>query len=245
MTIEPSAVSTDEPKETYVAFVLDESGSMNGKEESVIKGFNDQLRVLQKRQSEAGSVKVALYKFGSPPDSRPRRLFRDKAPEEIRDLSRDNYNPSMWTPLNDAVAMAINELLGWGVLAIVLGIVGAAHGGGTDPTHLVGVLGGTVVIAALAATVGRRLVTKILWWMDARGLPSPASPLSLVVCLGLLGGITTGWLGIHPVFGFLLAGLMAGDPRALSDHTRSIIAQMVEAVAIDGTPRGAFRDGEP
>ena len=52
------------------------------------------------------------------------------------------------------------------------------------------------------------------------------------MCLGLLGGIVTGALGVHPVFGFLIAGMMAGDPQALSEHTRSIISQMVEAIFV-------------
>lgn len=104
-------IITDSAKETYVAFVLDESGSMSGKEQTVIGGFNEHLNVLRNRQTESGDTKVALFKFGSPPDSRPRRLFRGKSPDEIRELSRGNYNPSGVTPLNDAVGMAINDLV--------------------------------------------------------------------------------------------------------------------------------------
>ncbi len=80
--------------------------------------------------------------------------------------------------------------------------------------------------------MGRSLTTRVLLWMERNGLPSPAAPLSLVVCLGLLGGVVTSWLGVHAVFGFLLAGMMASDPRALSEHTRAIISQMVEAVFV-------------
>lgn len=133
-------------------------------------------------------------------------------------------------------AMAINELLGWLVLAVVLGLVGASGGGsgaqGVDVRHLSTVILVIVAFTAVASTVGRRVVTRILPWLRSKGLPSPATPLSFVVCLGLLGGIVTASVGIHPVFGFLVAGLMASDPRALPEHTRSIIAQMVEAVFV-------------
>lgn len=129
-------------------------------------------------------------------------------------------------------AMALNELLGWVVLAVVLGLVGAGVEGGVDGVALAGTMAGILAFAAFAMTIGRVLTTKTLRWMDRIGLPSPSSPLSLVVCLGLFGGIVTSALGVHPVFGFLLAGMMAGDPTALSEHTRSIIAQMVESIFV-------------
>ncbi len=130
-------------------------------------------------------------------------------------------------------AMALNELLGWAVLAVVLGLVGAgAAGEGMDGHGLAWTMVGVVLFAAFALTVGRWLATRALLWMDRAELPSPAAPLSLVVCFGLIGGIVTGALGIHPVFGFLIAGIMASDPRALSEHTRAIIEQMVEAIFV-------------
>ena len=130
-------------------------------------------------------------------------------------------------------AMALNELLGWAVLAVVLGLVGAgAAGEGVRVVGLTATLVGVLLFAAFALTVGRTLTTRAFLWMEKKQLPSPAAPLSFVVSLGLLGGIVTASLGVHPVFGFLLAGMMAGDPRGLSEHTRSIIEQMVEAIFV-------------
>jgi Kef-type K+ transport system membrane component KefB len=131
-------------------------------------------------------------------------------------------------------AMALNELLGWGVLAVVLGLVGAGavESGGEGTRGLAWTMIGVVLFAAFALTLGRSLATRAFLWMERVELPSPAAPLSLVVCFGLLGGIITGSLGIHPVFGFLVAGMMAGDPKALSEHTRSIIEQMVGAIFV-------------
>ena len=129
-------------------------------------------------------------------------------------------------------AMALNELLGWVVLAVVLGLVGAGVEGGVDGLALLGTMAGILAFAAFAMTIGRVITTKTLRWMEQSRLPTPSVPLSLVVCLGLLGGIVTSALGVHPVFGFLLAGMMAGDPTALSEHTRSIIGQMVESIFV-------------
>jgi Kef-type K+ transport system membrane component KefB/mannitol/fructose-specific phosphotransferase system IIA component len=129
-------------------------------------------------------------------------------------------------------AMAINELLGWLVLAIVLGLIGAAEHGGSNVAGLLMIVGGTVAASGVAMTFGRKLTTRILQWFDARGLPNPATPLSFVVCLGLFCGIGMHAIGVHPIFGFLIAGVMAGDQRALSEHSRSVISQMVESIFV-------------
>lgn len=125
-------------------------------------------------------------------------------------------------------AMAINDLLGWAVLAMVLSLGGSGH----DPGSAVASVVAVIVFTAVAATAGRAGLTRLLHELDARGFPNPATPLSIVVCIGLASGVITALLGIHPVFGFLVAGLMAGDHRALSEHTRSVITQMVESVFV-------------
>lgn len=124
-------------------------------------------------------------------------------------------------------AMAINELLGWVVLALVLGMLGSGQ-----PADIALVVIGTILFSVLCATYGRRVATRLLIWFEEKELPIPATPLSFVVCLGLACGIITEAIGIHPIFGFLIAGVMAGDQKALSEHTRFVITQMVEAIFV-------------
>jgi K+:H+ antiporter len=133
-------------------------------------------------------------------------------------------------------AMAINDLLGWVVLAVVLGMLGSDStgpaGAALDAVRIAGVLTGTVLFSGIATTIGRAGTTRVLRWFEAKSLPSPATPLSFVVCLGLACGIAIHAIGVHPIFGFLIAGVMAGDRNALSEHTRSVIAQMVESIFV-------------
>lgn len=129
-------------------------------------------------------------------------------------------------------AMAINELVGWVVLAVVLGMVGSMAAGPAQTLDAAYVVLGTILFSFFCATYGRTLVTRLLIWFEAKELPIPATPLSFVVCLGLACGIITKAIGIHPIFGFLIAGVMASDHNALSEHTRSVITQMVEAIFV-------------
>jgi mannitol/fructose-specific phosphotransferase system IIA component (Ntr-type) len=48
----------------------------------------------------------------------------------------------------------------------------------------------------------------------------------------LLGGVTTTWIGIHALFGFFIAGIMAGESKRLSERTRHIFDQMVQAILV-------------
>lgn len=97
-------------KETYVAFVLDESGSMGSCVDVAISGFNEQLNVIQEEGHHGGRNFVSLYKFGCRPDSRPRRVFKNKSPSDLVPLSRDNYSPFGCTPMRDGIGMAISDL---------------------------------------------------------------------------------------------------------------------------------------
>ena len=56
--------------------------------------------------------------------------------------------------------------------------------------------------------------------------------LSLVSCLGLACGALTHSLGLTTLLGFFLAGIMAGESRALSARTRTVVSQMVHSVFV-------------
>jgi Kef-type K+ transport system membrane component KefB len=56
--------------------------------------------------------------------------------------------------------------------------------------------------------------------------------LTFICLLGLLGGSITLKIGIHALFGFFVAGIMAGASRSLSQHTRQVITEMVRALLV-------------
>lgn len=56
--------------------------------------------------------------------------------------------------------------------------------------------------------------------------------LTVIAVVGLMSGAIAQKIGIHALFGFFLAGLIAGESRNLSEKTRSIISQMVYAVFV-------------
>lgn len=126
-------------------------------------------------------------------------------------------------------ALSINDVAGWALFAIILG---SSSEQGMHPREVAAALAATVIFTGALLTLGRRLTHHALTAFNRLGLPEPGASLTLICLLGLLSGALTLWIGIHALFGFFIAGIMAGDSKALSEQTRNVIAQMVRAVLV-------------
>ena len=126
-------------------------------------------------------------------------------------------------------ALAVNDIIGWVLFAIILGLflqTSVAIG----PVLLVFI--GTVGFAFVALTLGRSFSSRIFDTLKARRFPEPASSLTVTLLLGLSFGALTQKLGVHALFGFFLAGVVAGEAKSLSEDTRRVITQMVYALFV-------------
>lgn len=126
-------------------------------------------------------------------------------------------------------ALTINDVAGWIVFALVLGTVSEA---GMSLPHMAFVLGSTIAFAAICLSWGSRLFNGTLGVLEKYRVPEPAGSLTLVCVTGLFGGAVTTAIGIHALFGFFIAGIMAGEAARLSERTRHIFDQMVQAILV-------------
>jgi len=126
-------------------------------------------------------------------------------------------------------ALAVNDIIGWVLFAIILGIFTTQT---VTLAPILLVFGGTVGFSVLTLTVGRWMSSRLFTSMKRRNFPEPASSLTVTLLLGLLFGSITQRLGIHALFGFFLAGVVVGEAKSLSEDTRRVISQMVYAVFV-------------
>ena len=126
-------------------------------------------------------------------------------------------------------ALSVNDVIGWLIFSLALSLLAQA---GLN-------LGGTVIIMALTVgftficlTVGRCFANLVLSRIRAGQISQAANSLTFICLLGLFCGAITQKIGIHALFGFFIAGVMAGGARALSERTRQVISQMVFAVFV-------------
>ncbi|MDO9155013.1 MAG: VWA domain-containing protein [Paludibacter sp.] len=86
-----------------IIFVIDESGSMQGSNSDVIGGFNS--FVERQKTENPGKITVSLYKF----NNLVTQVINNKPAAKVRNLTNEDYTPSGFTALYDAIGQAIHE----------------------------------------------------------------------------------------------------------------------------------------
>lgn len=85
--------------ETFVSFLLDETGSMMSVKDDTIGGFNQYVETLKKEKKSDESIRFSLVKFDS---NHHTVACKDMPIERVSPLTEDDYNPGAMTPLIDA-----------------------------------------------------------------------------------------------------------------------------------------------
>lgn len=92
------------PSDTYVAIVLDRSGSMSSIANEVIGGFNGQLELFSEKNKET-PIKLSVVTFSDSSSD----IMWNKSPHNAKKLDEKNYIPSGMTALSDAVGSVIKR----------------------------------------------------------------------------------------------------------------------------------------
>jgi Kef-type K+ transport system membrane component KefB len=123
------------------------------------------------------------------------------------------------------VAAAIfNDLIGWIIFAMVLGLMGAsAEGHGMSIGHTIWMI---LALAGLLLTVGRLAIHRVLPWIQAH-TGWPGGVLSFALTAALLCAALTEWMGVHAIFGAFLFGVALGDSSNLREQTRATIERFI------------------
>ena len=122
-------------------------------------------------------------------------------------------------------AAIFNDIAGWLVFAIILGMIGKTSHGFDVPTTIAL----TLAFAFVTLTAGRWLVNRALPYLQAY-THWPGGELSFALILALFGAALTEWIGIHAIFGSFLVGIAIGDSEHLRERTRVMIDQFISFI---------------
>lgn len=93
-------------KITYIALVVDRSGSMKSVERAALDGINEQINVMRQNAKLGGKTFVTYIQF----DDVIETVFANRPASELNDLTEDDYVPRGWTAMLDATDEAITRL---------------------------------------------------------------------------------------------------------------------------------------
>ena len=123
-------------------------------------------------------------------------------------------------------AAVVNDLIGWVVFAVILGMMDTSSTGGMGIGRSVAL---TLLFTVGLLTVGRWLIDRGLMWIQAH-TDWPGGTLSFALSLALFGAAFTEWIGIHAIFGAFLAGVAVGDSRRFGRKTRALMGGFISFI---------------
>ncbi|MFN4812231.1 MAG: cation:proton antiporter [Bacteroidota bacterium] len=115
-----------------------------------------------------------------------------------------------------------NDLIGWLIFSFILSSIKSPDASG-DYTYTIFYIIG---FGLLMLTVGRKLLDKIMPWMQQK-LSWPGGVLSISLGICFLSAAFTESIGIHAILGAFIAGIAIGDSVHLKEKAREIIYQFV------------------
>lgn len=124
-------------------------------------------------------------------------------------------------------AAILNDLVGWIIFAVILGMIGNATGQEIQSGWTIWVtVGLTVGFAATMLTVGRWAINRVLPWVHAY-THWPGGVIGFSLALALFAAAFTEWIGIHAIFGAFLLGVAIGDSSHIRESTRTTIDHFI------------------
>ncbi len=123
-------------------------------------------------------------------------------------------------------ATLVDDLVGWGLFAVILAEFGPHATGKGQGLAIFGVvclfIGGTIL-------VGKLLLPRLMAWVWER-LPRPSAFISTVILLALLGAAASEHLGLHSFLGAFLVGIALADVAEKYPQPFATIADFAYAV---------------
>jgi len=117
----------------------------------------------------------------------------------------------------------INDLIGWIIFSILLGMMGVGSGHGLEFKSLIITI---VIFVFVLLIILRKLIHYLLPLLE-KYTSFPGGVLNFILIAGFIGAAFTEYIGIHAIFGAFIVGIAIGDSANLKEGTREIINQFV------------------
>lgn len=126
-------------------------------------------------------------------------------------------------------ALTINDIAGWVIFTIILGLF--AHGS-LELGFIIRLVGMTLAFTVISLTLLRRVVDKAMTYIHERMGEGSGLKITFIMVVGAIFGAATLHIGIHSLFGFFIAGTILGEARHISEKDRFVVNRLVYSVFV-------------
>jgi Kef-type K+ transport system membrane component KefB/mannitol/fructose-specific phosphotransferase system IIA component (Ntr-type) len=126
-------------------------------------------------------------------------------------------------------ALSINDVVGWMVFTVILGVVTSA---GLSALSVGMVVAATAAFAGVSLVYVRRLSDRVITGLKKRQPEPSGLTITFISLVGMACGAITQRIGIHSLFGFFIAGLAVGEARDLTEWDRNVFSKLVYAIFV-------------
>jgi Kef-type K+ transport system membrane component KefB len=126
-------------------------------------------------------------------------------------------------------ALTINDLIGWVVFTIILGVFGQ------DSVDFIGIFRLVILtlgFTVLSLTVFKTYINKAMTLIHNKYGSEAGLKTTFVFLVGMIFGAMTLKIGIHSLFGFFLAGIVVGESKHLSQNDRNVMNRLVHSIFV-------------
>lgn len=126
-------------------------------------------------------------------------------------------------------ALTINDIIGWVIFTIILGIFshGSLEIGFVSRLVLL-----TLAFTFISLTIVRKIVDKMVTFIHEKAGDGSGLKITFIMLVGAIFGAITLKIGIHSLFGFFIAGTILGEATHISKRDRYVVNRLVYSIFV-------------
>ncbi|HQQ68077.1 MAG TPA: cation:proton antiporter [Candidatus Cloacimonadota bacterium] len=126
-------------------------------------------------------------------------------------------------------ALTINDIAGWVIFTIILGLF--SHGS-FEWGFVFRLVGFTLAFTIISLTLLRRLVDRAVTFIHTRVGEATGLKITFIMLVGAIFGAATLKIGIHSLFGFFIAGTILGEATHIGEKDRFVVNRLVYSIFV-------------
>ncbi len=126
-------------------------------------------------------------------------------------------------------ALTINDIAGWVIFTIILGIF--SHGS-LELGFVSRLVILTLAFTFISLTLFRKVVDKMVTFIHEKTGDGSGLKITFIMLIGAVFGALTLKIGIHALFGFFIAGTILGEATHISKRDRYVVNRLVYSVFV-------------